>query len=439
MGEKFTRQAKKLAVRALAFIFRNERIFGRLLLPFVKILGLFWLVARKTLFFGALPVYKVYLTAKRIFNRFYSPFVKKHNLIHPFSRRYLPHIIIVVISLFVVTTNLNAYEVKRDDLTYSNVFTAIISPEDLGSIEEDSLLPQSNKVTRYIGTTGVESKPQATGITTPDTSELAVSTGALVKPILSPTEAELRKRDKIVYHVVQGGETVSEIAQSYGVTVNTLLWENNLTAYSIIRPGQSLAILPASGVNHKVARGDTIISIAKKYKVEPEDIIEYNRLASADDINIGERLLIPGGAPPPPPQSYTVRSFTAPKPQAVASSGKYSWPAICHRITQYFNTWRHKGVDIACSFGSPVKASLSGTVIRASGGWNGGYGLVVIVDHGSTQTLYAHLSKIYVRVGDQITAGQAVGAMGSTGRSTGSHVHFEVRSSGYTQNPLNYL
>jgi LysM repeat protein len=433
---------RKTFIKSLAFLLRASSFFKKNLGPFVKIFSFFFTIIFSILFRLTLPFYKIYLLLKRFFKKFYSPFLSKHKILHPFSRRYLVHVMVIAISLFVVTANLNAHEVKNDELQYSNVLIALASKDALGSIiEEDSLKPQPNKITRYLGTSGVESKPSTqTSGTFIDIQAGAVSYGALVKPIISPTEAEQRRRDKVVFHIIEQGETISEIAEQYGVSVNTVLWENELTAYSIIRPGKQLAILPTSGLQYKVKSGDTIQKIAKDYKTDPESIIEFNRLASADDIRTGESLLIPGGIKPPPPRRYTIRNLTAPKPQPIAqSSGKLSWPATCNHITQYFNTWRHKGVDIACPFGTPVKASEGGTIIKARGGWNGGYGLVVIVDHGNKQTLYAHLSNIYVQVGDRVETGQALGAMGSTGRSTGSHVHLEVIVGGRQLNPLTYL
>ena len=440
MGKKISSFFKKNAVRTLAFSLKSTLWSAKKLRPFFTgPIGFFWKIFSKTLFHTILPFYRGYLISKRIFNRFYAPIVKKHKLIHPFSRRYLTHVIVIFISLFVVTANLNAHEVKRDDRQYSNVFTTVLSGDPFTEIEEDSTSPQPNKITRYLGTSGVESTPQNTEqVNTPNAG--SVSTGAIVRPILSPTEANIRKRDKIISHVVEQGETISEIAQNYGISVNTILWANKLTSYSVIRPGQSVKILPISGIQYKIASGDTIEKIAKKYRVDSEAIIEFNKLASADDINIGEELMIPGGSPPPPPQTYVIRQFTPPAPQPIArSGGKLNWPASCGRITQYFNSWRHKGLDIACSYGSSVEAAADGTVIKAQGGWNGGYGIMVIIDHGGYQTLYGHLSKLYVTVGQQVSKGQSIGSMGSTGQSTGSHVHFEYRTGGYQQNPLDYL
>jgi len=95
---------------------------------------------------------------------------------------------------------------------------------------------------------------------------------------------------------------------------------------------------------------------------------------------------------------------------------------------------------IACNYGQPIYAADAGTVVKAKGGWNGGYGVEIVIDHGAgKQTVYAHLNNLYMKVGESVAKGQAIGAMGSTGRSTGPHLHFEVRTGGVRRNPLYYI
>lgn len=391
-----------------------------------------------------LPIYKIYLTIKKIINKFYAPGKSRHHLIHPFSRRYLIHIIIIIISIFTVASNLNAYETRREEFGRTSIMAQLVTTQDLGTIEEEGPITSSNKITRYMGETGVSIQPQVSeGGQAEEILPATVSgSGAIISPILSPVEEELRQRDKIVYYTVQPGDTISEIAEQFGITSNTILWENNLSAYSLIRPGDKLTILPSAGIQHKVAKNETIAKIAKKYGVETENIIEYNKLASADDIKTGEKLLIPGGKKIQPKVTYTFRSWTQPAapsaPKAVAT-GQMLWPTSCRYISQYFR-YRHSGLDIACGYNKPIYAADSGRVIKAQGGWNGGYGAVIIIDHGNgKQTLYGHLNKIYVKVGENVTKGTTIGAMGSTGRSTGPHIHFEVRVGGVRKNPLYYI
>lgn len=389
-----------------------------------------------------LPLYKEYLQVKKVTKKFYAPQLIRHRLVHPFSRRYLVHVALAVIGLFTVGSNLNAYETRREDVRQTSVVAKLVITEDLGIIEEEGPITESKKVTRYLGQTGVESKPQVAEGDADTFPTTTAGDSAVVRPILSPVEEGLRQRDEIVYYTVQPGDTASDIASRFGITVNTLLWENNLTAYSLIRPGDKLAILSTSGIRHKVVSGDTLAKIAKKYSVDEQEIIEGNKLASADDLRVGEQLLIPGGKKPAPPApTYAIRSFYEPKPadKVVAGSGAMTWPSTCRRLTQYFG-WRHSGVDIACGFNKAIYAADGGTVTKSNGGWNGGYGNVIIVDHGNgIQTLYGHLNKRYVAVGDTVEKGQTIAAEGSTGRSTGAHNHFEIRVGGVRKNPLNYV
>lgn len=272
---------------------------------------------------------------------------------------------------------------------------------------------------------------------------------ALSKPIILPgavvQPTSGGARTEIIYHVVQPGEVVGSISQRYGLSVATVLWANNLTARSYIRPGDKLAILPVEGVIHKVKKGDTVSSIAKLYSADTKDVVKFNKLQEGgEDIVIGETLLVPNGKKPQPVATYssgsTFSSLAAPLPSISAPAGsRYVWPAGVKRITQYYG-WRHTGLDIAGPIGTPLYAARAGKVIRAQCGWNGGYGCYVILDHGGgVQTLYGHSSKLFVEVGEEVAQGQNIAAMGSTGRSTGSHIHFEVRVKGVRVNPLQYI
>lgn len=405
----------------------------------IKPLGKFW---RFLLLILILPIYKFFLAVKKFVNKFYAPQKIRHHLIHPFSRRYLTHLIIILISIFTVATNLNAYETRREDFGRTSVIAALVRTEDLGLIEEEGPLPTTKKITRYLGQTGVAAQVQVTegGQGEEMLPSIVAGDSAIVSPILSPVEEKLRQRDKTIYYTIQPGDTISEIAEKFGVTTNTLLWENNLTAYHLIRPGDKLTILPTSGIHHKVAKNETIAKIAKKYGVEAESIIEFNKLASVDDIKVGERLLIPGGKKPYIQPAYSFRSFSAaPSAPKVVATGQMLWPSSCRRITQYFR-WRHSGIDISCGYGKPIYASDSGKVIKAKGGWNGGYGVVIEIDHGNgKKTLYAHLGQLYVKAGENVTKGQVIASEGSTGRSSGAHNHFEVSVGGSRKNPLYYV
>jgi murein DD-endopeptidase MepM/ murein hydrolase activator NlpD len=211
-----------------------------------------------------------------------------------------------------------------------------------------------------------------------------------------------------------------------------------------------LDILPVSGTTYKVKSGDTVGQIAKKFDVEEGKIFQYNNIRSANGLTIGQTIIIPGGSkikeasaivrsPSSPSKSNAVaviEKLVNPK-KAPASSASMAWPTEGHRITQYFS-WRHTGLDIANKIGTPLYAAGSGTVEFS--GWSNGYGNNVVINHGNgKKTRYAHASKLFVKVGDSVERGEQIAAMGSTGWSTGSHIHFEVIINGTKYNPLSYI
>lgn len=234
-------------------------------------------------------------------------------------------------------------------------------------------------------------------------------------------EAGLAGSGQISVYVVRDGDTLSTIAKMFRVSINTIVWANDLRG-STIKPGQTLVILPISGVRHTVARGDTVQSIAKKYKADIEDILSYNDLTKDSKLALGEEIIIPDG------EVTTVSGGTISSgTNVVVSSGYYARPIQGGRKTQ--GVHGHNGVDFGAPFGTPVLASASGRVILTrTSGWNGGYGLYVVISHSNgTQTLYAHLSSVNVITGEEVSKGQVIGGVGSSGKSTGPHLHFEVR------------
>jgi len=256
------------------------------------------------------------------------------------------------------------------------------------------------------------------------------------------------QRTAIVYYTVQMGDTVSTIARKFNISVNTVIWANDLNSYGFIKPGNQLTILPYSGIVYTVKSGDTISRIAAKYNIDASEILSCNNLGNS--LKIGQKIIVPGAkklAEAASVSSVTTRNYTGisiikdiiKSPSAPVSGSKMTWPTQGYRITQYYS-WKHTGVDIANKVGTPIYAADSGTVIIAAGGWNGGYGNTIVIDHGNgRKTRYGHASKLFVKVGDEVEKGENIAAMGSTGRSTGPHLHFEVFVGGVRTNPLNYI
>jgi LysM repeat protein len=234
------------------------------------------------------------------------------------------------------------------------------------------------------------------------------------------------KSTQISLYVVRQGDSLSQIANMFGVSVNTIIWANSIKGP--IREGDELVILPISGVAHKVVKGDTIRSIANKYKADIDDILNYNDLSLSDVLDVGAVVIVPDGevriAPivTPSGKSSNLRNAGGP-----IYKDYYIRPIEGGRKSQGLHGYN--GVDLAAPIGTPIYASADGVVIISrSTGYNGGYGAYVVISHANgTQTLYAHMSRVIASSGDIVTRGKTIGLVGSSGKSSGPHVHFEIR------------
>jgi len=251
-------------------------------------------------------------------------------------------------------------------------------------------------------------------------------------------------RDKVMEYTVQEGDTVSTIAEKFGVSQDTIRWQNDLKSKESIKIGQVLEILPVTGVVHKVQKGETVYSIAKKYDSSPQAVVDfpYNTFTNDEtfELAIGQTVVVPEGVKPAEvlwSPLARVRQIT-PNAGTVVASGSFVWPAG-GTISQNF-VWYHPGIDIANKAAPDVLAADSGTVVIS--GWpdNQGYGNRVLLDHGNGyKTFYAHLQAVYVIAGQTVKRGDRIGKMGSTGRSTGTHLHFEIFLNGARLSPLSVL
>ena len=407
--------------------------------------------------FLILRVYKVYSGVKRYLK---SDFIKDRFL-HLFGSRYIIHLVIIIIAILVATSNINAREktdliMKFEDKSMASKIIKAGEFNDFG--EEEELIKEvidiekigSQKRDNYYFEERKNSLSYQAQLDIPEevAEDVVLSGGGLSSGLsLIKTEESPKKRTEIERYTVVGGDTVYSIAKRFNVTANTIIWENGLNKYGFIKLGQELVILPITGITYEIKKYDTIGKIANKYNVSEEEIMKTNKIASATSLQIGQALIIPGGrkaevAAPVKTTTQVARYEPTEQKTTVAIANIKSmtdllWPASCSTISQYFN-WTHFGLDIACKLGTPIYASEDGVIDKT--GWSTGYGKRIIVSHGnSLSTLYAHLTTIYVQPGEAVNRGDVIGAMGSTGWSTGSHLHYEVRVSGSKKNPLNYI
>jgi len=231
--------------------------------------------------------------------------------------------------------------------------------------------------------------------------------------------------DQINLYVVRSGDSLSQIAKMFGVTTNTIIWANDIKRGSLIREGQQLVILPITGIQYTMKKGDTLKSITKKYKGDLEEVLKFNGISANSSISIGDIIVIPDGEITAPKYTRS-RSIARGTTNIPSYNGYYMRPVNGIKSQGIHG---YNAVDIAAPYGTPIVASAGGKVIISKrSGWNGGYGIYIAIKHANgTQTLYSHNSRNIVSSGQNVVKGQVIGYVGSTGRSTGNHVHFEIR------------
>ena len=295
--------------------------------------------------------------------------------------------------------------------------------------------------------------------------EMAMAAGPLTQSSIAPTPTPPptptpAPRTEVLTYQVQPGDNLFVIAQRFKLSQDTIVWANPEVESDpdYLQIGQELKIPPTDGVLHTVKAGDTLAAIAARYKVDPAAILAYapNHLSDPSALSAGQQLMVPGGIRPAPPRptpapvaagsaapasiSGGVLMIPAGAPDvpvaAPAQPGRFIWPT--HGvITQYYGRW-HGAIDIANNQGTPIVAADAGTVTFA--GWSGGLGNAIQIDHGDGfATTYAHLYSIGVQVGQKVEKGAQIGLMGTTGHSTGPHLHLIFTYKGGIINPLDYL
>jgi LysM repeat protein len=281
-----------------------------------------------------------------------------------------------------------------------------------------------------------------------ENSDIKIVSGNAMLPSTGPLGVSGSKNDpssadQISVYVIREGDSISQIADMFGVSVNTILWANDMKKGDKLVPGDVLFVLPVSGVEHTVVKGQTIQSIAKFYKADAQDIAIYNGFSEDTKLTVGDKLIIPdgemadeGGDKPAP----NLKQSEAKDKTYYSSTwlnnviGYFVNPLPTGHKTQGLHGPGHRGIDIGAPTGTNLYASASGVVIAVKTGCKvgysrcgGGYGNMAIVQHpNGTKTLYAHMSKVLTSTGASVERGEKIGLVGSTGRSTGPHIHFEV-------------
>lgn len=264
--------------------------------------------------------------------------------------------------------------------------------------------------------------------------------GPLTRQATPHTIIPDRPRLSIITYTVRAGDTVETIAARFGLEPTTIMWSNTAVedAPDLLRIDQPLIILPVDGVYHTVAEGDTLEIIADKYDAEVDAILEceHNPLQSPTyALSTGMRLIVPGGEKPF--VARVVTSYTGAIPEGARGTGLFQWPVLGYITQGYW--YGHRAIDIGAPTGTALRAADGGFVSFA--GWTDvGYGYLIVIDHANGfATYYGHLSNIYVSAGQAVERGQVIGATGSTGWSTGPHLHLEIRYNSVLQNPRAYL
>jgi murein DD-endopeptidase MepM/ murein hydrolase activator NlpD len=274
---------------------------------------------------------------------------------------------------------------------------------------------------------------------------------------LSPGGNENHSENAV--YTVQKGDSIYSIASYFGVSVTTIMTFNHMDGITV-HVGDVLEVPSVSGFLYTIKKGDTLSSLSKKYEVDAEDVSLYNGLISSSDLSIGDEIFLPGAK-----DMGTTKTKVTKKPNTVNNSktaknlasyipgkwergdtshlnkisdvakymalpkfaGYYIFPAPGTTRTQKMHG--HNGVDFAGKMGLSVVAAADGVVrVAKTGGYNFGYGNYIIVTHSNgTETVYAHLSKVNVSVGQSVSRGQNIALLGNSGNSTGPHLHFEIR------------
>ena len=418
-----------------------------------------------------LPVYGFVVLSKFKIQRLAMP--ARGFLLFIITNKFLFHSALLFAALVTIYSSVQSNQVLAQEVGKRSLLYTLMTNGESTVVQDGFYIEDVQPTERLLGEGTIEAIPHIDfDYSIEDDESYTLASNLPSTLVLQPMAEEdtkdagpiKRNRTGVETYVVKTGDTLGTIAQDFDIDVGTILWANNLSDREYIRPGDSLKILPVSGVLVAVKSGDTLGAIANKYGSELEDIMKANQLTD-EIVPVGKELILPGGEPPRIEQERVIAvsrsagretlsepgissqqaptanvAIAKPKDKVETGTGgtKLLWPTSGHVITQYYS-WTHTGLDIDGDYTSPLYAAEDGVVITS--GWNsGGYGLQVLIKHDNgMKTRYAHASKLFVKVGDRVKRGQVIAMMGSTGRSTGSHIHFEVYVNGARVNPLLYI
>lgn len=450
----------------------TEYFFVALVWPVIRPIG------RLLLKIIILPIYRLLLLSKLRIQRLALP--ARGFVLFFVTNRYLFHVAIVVVSIVTIWMNIQTRQVLAQDIGKHSLLYSLMTEGESEIVTEQTLAENAKPGENRFSQGTIQAIPHIdfdyrTVDEQPDQNLSFIIPGTVALPpvdhVAQDNNGVKPARQGVETYIVKEGDTLGSIARDNNINVGTILWANNLTERQYIRPGDSLKILPVSGVLATVRKGDTLGSLANRYSADADEITRQNNLTDSQ-VRIGMELIVPGGEPAAIEQTRTIAvsqqkypvatrdrlsepgasqdegaaseagnpvskpSDAADKPNSPKT--KLLWPTPGHVITQYYG-WRHTGLDIDGDFTSPLYAADDGVVSKA--GWNsGGYGLMILINHpNGMMTRYGHASKLFVKPGDVVHRGQVIAMMGSTGRSTGSHLHFEVYVNGTRTNPLPYI
>jgi murein DD-endopeptidase MepM/ murein hydrolase activator NlpD len=359
----------------------------------------------------------------------------------------ISHLSILVVILITLSTGASASFGTEDQVAISQ-FEPIATAEQYASNNE-KLIFEADAVATLASIYSDELGQDAAKVADALNMKADVVAGGTkylsVMPIVETTSSIETARSKVTTYVVLDGDTLWSIAKQFNVTTDTIRYANKLEDENSVSPGQTLTILPATGLMYTVASGDTLAGIATSYKASEALIVAQNDLYG-EELVVGAQIFIPDGEIPEAPkavvatttQSSSSSNESYGSSDSIASTGIFRFPTLIGS-SGYYNGYHNWAIDIPNNIGTPIFAADGGRIVEARYGWNGGYGNTILIDHGNGyQTRYGHMSSLAI-VGGYVSSGQVIGYMGSTGRSTGSHLHLEIILNGVRQNPIYYF